>query len=237
VTAARIRSAAVFAFVAVLLALAWLPRPSLAAAARDWTRTVALAPGGGIVIGNPAARTRVIEYASYTCGHCAHVSESTVRPLLDKYVRSGKVVFEFRNAVRDRYDMVAALLARCGPLGGFMARNEAIFVAQADWVERAQEADGGGFAGLNLASAEERAATIANGSGLEALLAARGVPAARQQACLADPAIRAAVTANTTDAFQAKAIRGTPFFYVNDKAVDGYSLPALERGIAAAMRP
>jgi protein-disulfide isomerase len=40
----------------------------------DWTQTVAQSPEGGMLMGNPAAPVKVIEYASYTCPACASFS-------------------------------------------------------------------------------------------------------------------------------------------------------------------
>ena len=37
----------------------------------DWTHAVALTPEGGVRMGNPAARVRLVEFSSFTCPHCA----------------------------------------------------------------------------------------------------------------------------------------------------------------------
>ncbi len=63
------RTAFHLAGLAVLTAAATVPAQSQQ---RDWTRTAAATPEGGYLIGNPAAATRIVEYASYTCPHCAH---------------------------------------------------------------------------------------------------------------------------------------------------------------------
>ena len=68
-----------------------------AAAARDWSRTVAVTPEGGFRMGNPAAHVKVVEYGSLACPHCRHFEETGYRPLVQKYVRTGQVSYEFRN--------------------------------------------------------------------------------------------------------------------------------------------
>ncbi|HEX2762279.1 MAG TPA: thioredoxin domain-containing protein, partial [Allosphingosinicella sp.] len=50
--------------------------------ARDWTRTVVATPEGGFRMGNPAARVKLVEYGSLTCGHCAAFSRAGVGTLL-----------------------------------------------------------------------------------------------------------------------------------------------------------
>ncbi|HEX8580099.1 MAG TPA: thioredoxin domain-containing protein, partial [Allosphingosinicella sp.] len=37
----------------------------------DWTQTVSATPAGGFLMGNPAAKVKLVEYGSMTCGHCA----------------------------------------------------------------------------------------------------------------------------------------------------------------------
>ena len=64
-------------------ALAAAPAPS------KWLSTVTVTDKGAHVLGNPAARNKVVEYLSYTCGHCAdfELKEAPVfkaNPILDK---------------------------------------------------------------------------------------------------------------------------------------------------------
>ncbi|MCA1653471.1 MAG: DsbA family protein, partial [Sphingomonadales bacterium] len=80
----------------------------------DWTTVVSRTPAGGFVMGNPNAKVKLIEYGSLTCPHCAEFEEKGGKPLIDNYVKKGLVSFEFRNFVRDPYDITAALIARCG---------------------------------------------------------------------------------------------------------------------------
>src|SRR4051812_27451591 len=98
----------------ILGLVALVPVTALAAKAVDWTSRVTVSPIGGHVMGNPAAPTKVVEYISYTCSHCAHFVNEGAPKLKEGWVKTGKATVEVRNAVRDRYDMTAALLARCG---------------------------------------------------------------------------------------------------------------------------
>src|SRR3546814_17929114 len=69
---------------------------------------------GGFVMGKPDARTSLVEYISYTCSHCAEFTQKAAAPLKINWISTGAINVEIRNAVRDRYDLTAALLARCG---------------------------------------------------------------------------------------------------------------------------
>ncbi|HEX8555004.1 MAG TPA: thioredoxin domain-containing protein, partial [Sphingomonas sp.] len=52
-----------------------------AAPARDWSTVAAKTATGAYVIGNPQARVKLIEYASYTCSHCAEFSVQSDKEL------------------------------------------------------------------------------------------------------------------------------------------------------------
>ncbi|HWU93511.1 MAG TPA: thioredoxin domain-containing protein, partial [Sphingomicrobium sp.] len=79
--------------------------PPKVPAGHDWTKTVAVTPEGGFRMGNPAARVKLVEYGSLICPHCRHFNETGYKPLLQGYVRTGKVSYEFRNMVLNAPDI------------------------------------------------------------------------------------------------------------------------------------
>jgi protein-disulfide isomerase len=48
------------------------------------------------VVGDPNAPVKIIEYSDYQCPYCANFSKDTEQLLLDAYVATGKVSFEYR---------------------------------------------------------------------------------------------------------------------------------------------
>jgi protein-disulfide isomerase len=50
----------------------------------------------GTVLGDPSAPATLIEYADLSCPFCAHYSTAVFPTLVDRYVRSGRLKFEFR---------------------------------------------------------------------------------------------------------------------------------------------
>ena len=56
-----------------------------------------MTPEGGFRMGNPAAPIKLVEYGSLACPHCRHFEETGYKPLLQTYVRTGRVSYEFRN--------------------------------------------------------------------------------------------------------------------------------------------
>ncbi|MET0241183.1 MAG: thioredoxin domain-containing protein [Sphingobium sp.] len=200
---------------AFLLAL-FAAIPAVAQAPANWTRTVTLAPGGAYVLGNPRA-SRLIEYVSYTCPHCAAFMAEASGPLRSNWVRRGLISIEVRNAIRDRYDLTAAVLARCGGKARFFDDHEALFANHAAWMTKVQAYDAG-----NPAPAGDEAAVlegIATGTGLSDLMVKRGLPVAQQRACFADKATLTLLSAMARDAWDVKKIGGTPSFSVAGKAI------------------
>lgn len=196
------------------------PKP---AATRDWTQAVTMTPQGSYVLGNPLAKVRIVEYLSMTCTHCAHFTGESLKPLTDNYVRSGQVSIEVRHAIRDSLDVAATLLARCGGAKPFFGNVEALMAAQDDWVRDAvafQEADQGAAGKLPL---NQALAAFAHGAGLDRIMAARGLPAARANACLADKAEQDRLVAMAQEAWSTRKIPGTPSFLLNGTLVPGAS--------------
>ena len=85
-------------------------------AGQKWVDTASDTALGGVVIGNPDAPVKLVEYASHTCPHCALFAAEATGPLRDKYIASGVVSYGIRNQIHDPVDLDVAMLARCnGP--------------------------------------------------------------------------------------------------------------------------
>jgi protein-disulfide isomerase len=97
-----------------------------------------LRPRGRIQDRQPAAPLKLVEYASFTCSHCAQFAEEGFPALLRDHVRSGRLSFEFRNFVRDPYDMAAALVARCASPANFFPLTHRIFETREQWIAKFQ---------------------------------------------------------------------------------------------------
>jgi protein-disulfide isomerase len=189
------------------------------AAAQDWTRTVTMTADGAYVLGNPRAPTHITEYLSYTCPHCAHFVAEASAPLKDR-VRRGLVRIELRNAIRDAYDLTAAVLARCGGKARFFADSEALFGQQATWLPKVQayENTRGDKAFEDTGA---RLADIAAATGLTGFIAKRGLKPQVQRQCLADKRTQDLLAAMAKDAWEDRKIEGTPTLAVNGRLLPG----------------
>lgn len=204
-----------------------------AQAARDWTKTVATTPAGGYRIGNPEAAIKLVEYGSLTCGACANFAAQGMPPLIDRYVKSGKVSFEFRNFVRDPADMAAALLSRCAAPAAYFALTDRYFKSQQRWIGRIQAAMPTQQAALEKLPPPQRVGRFAMMGGLDAVAAQDGVTPAKAKACLADPKGHAALVELRKTAIEQHQVDGTPTFLVNGaKAEHVHDWAALEQLLA-----
>ncbi len=204
------------------------------AAPVDWTKTVTRTATGAYALGNPKAKVRLVEYLSYSCSHCAEFTAQAAVPLKSNYIAKGTVVIEFRNAVRDRYDFAAALLARCGGAGKFFAQNEALFAAQGTLLTKAQAFEASNVLPEN-APINDVLTGMAQGSGMTAFMATRGVNASTANACLTNKAEQDVVLAMTKEAWEVRKLQGTPSFLINGKNIGPSRWADVEPKLRAAI--
>ncbi len=67
-----------------------------------------------MTLGNPDAEVTVIEYASFTCPHCASFHAGAFKDLKKEFIDTGKIKFVYREVFFDRQGLWAAIVARCG---------------------------------------------------------------------------------------------------------------------------
>jgi protein-disulfide isomerase len=216
----------------VLLALLSVVLLTGAAPRRDWNAVATKTPAGAYVIGNPAARVKLVEYASYTCSHCAAFSGASEAVLRKQMIASGSTSLELRHFIRDKLDLAAAILARCTGPRGFAATSAAIFAAQPQWLQRGIEYQQANGARIGLYPTQAQLRANADGSGLTALVKTRGLSEPAIAACFADQAEIDRIVALTSNA--PSEIDSTPTFYVNGKRVPHAAWAQLEPALRAA---
>lgn len=80
------------------------------------------------------APVTLIEYASYTCPHCATFHANQYPQLIADYVDTGKVRFIYREVYFDRFGLWASMVARCGGPERFFGITEMLYDQQRDWI-------------------------------------------------------------------------------------------------------
>ncbi len=202
----------------------------------DWSEVVSETPEGGFVMGNPAAAVKLVEYGSMTCPHCADFQKEAEEALIAKYVETGQVSFEFRNFVRDPYDVTASLIARCGGASSFFGLTRGLFSEQKNWTGKLQTVSPEQQQALMALPPARQFGEIAKLAGFSQWAAQRGLPSAKSAACLADESAVNKLVQINGDATAKYDIPGTPSFLINGSLVkDTANWTQLEPKLKAAI--
>ena len=186
-------------------------------AARDWTQVVVATPQGGFRMGNPNARVKLVEYGSLSCPYCKSFDQEGVPILRDKYVKSGKVSWEYRTYLNHPTDPAVSVLVHCQGPAKFFATADQLYATQEQWYGRLVAARAQYEKLLNL-PVTTRNAEIARITGLDRFFEQRGMPSSKVRACLADKA-RLDQLAAIVQLANRDGLTGTPNFLINGKLV------------------
>jgi protein-disulfide isomerase len=182
----------------------------------DWSQLVSQTPEGGVLMGNPDAKVKVVEFASMTCSFCASFSQQDKPKLVDQYVKTGNVSFEFRNYVRDPVDITASLIARCaGATPQFFTLTDAMFAEQKEILDRIGAVPQDQLAALQALPPAQQFQRLAQLSGLQEWAAQRGLPSGKTSQCLSNQAEIDRLVQMVSDSTTQYNISGTPSFLVN----------------------
>jgi protein-disulfide isomerase len=183
-------------------------------AARDWSRIVVATPEGGFRMGNPRAKVKLVEYGSLGCPHCAHFEAEGARPLIDRYVKSGRVSWEFRAYLIFPTDPAVSMLLYCRPPSSFFPLIQALYATQGQWIGRLRALPQERITRLQGMSITARNLFLVHASGLDAFFRRHGMGDAAIHACLASPAGMARIMA-VTERGNREGVPGTPSFFIN----------------------
>ena len=148
-----------------------------------------------MIIGNKDAKVTLMEYASFTCPHCARFHTEVFKPLKADYIDTGKIKFVYREVYFDRYGLWAAMVARCGGEMRYFGISDILLSTQDEW-----------------AATDDPAVVVAN---LKKIGRTAGMDDATIGACLDNTAMaQAMVTAYQTNA-AADQVEGTPTLFIN----------------------
>ncbi len=89
--------------------------------------------------GDPEAPVQVIEYASYTCPHCAAFHANQYPELKANYIDTGKIHFVYREIYFDRFGLWASMMARCGGPVRFFGITDLVYDQQREWLAGGQD--------------------------------------------------------------------------------------------------
>lgn len=191
------------------------------AVAANWNTTVAETPGGGHLLGNPAAKTKLIEFVSYTCPHCAHFEQEAGAAIQLAWIQPGKVSVEVRHLVRDPMDLTAAILTNCGAKEKFAQNHRMFMHSQDTWLGKAQLALPSQRQRWGAGTMTARWKAIASDLGFYDMMATRGYSRQQVDQCLSSEAAGRAIAEKSAAGSEAFGVNSTPSFVLNGKLLDG----------------
>jgi len=167
-----------------------------------------------LVLGNADAPITVVEYASMTCGHCAHFHTSVFPTLKEKYVDNGKVRFIMREFPLDNLAAAASMLARCAGDGKTFPLISVLFAKQDDW------------------------AFVKGDPRPELLKFAKqaGFTQESFEKCLTDQKLLDDIAAIRSRAAETFGVNATPTFFVNGKKLNGVDLADFEKAFEPILK-
>lgn len=148
-----------------------------------------------MVTGNLESTVTLVEYASFTCPHCANFHAEVYSKIKPEYIDTGKIRFEYHEVYFDRYGLWAAMLARCGGEKRYFGITDILFDKQREW------------AGVEAPEVVvENLKTIGRSVGLED---------AAMDVCLKDQVMAEALVAHFEESMARDKVEGTPTFFIN----------------------
>lgn len=150
---------------------------------------------GDFSLGSPDAPVKIVEYASFTCPHCATFHANVFKDLKAEYIDTGKVHFTLREVYFDRYGLWAAMVARCGGEMRYFGIHDMLFDQQQDW-----------------AASQDPMEVVGK---LKTIGLTAGLDQAALDACLNDQATAEALIKQFEANMAADGVTGTPTIFIN----------------------
>lgn len=197
-------------------------------AGTTWSQKVATTEKGGYLVGNPDAPLKLVEYGSLTCPACAKFSEDAMKPLMEKYVNSGRVSYEFRSfLIHGPLDLALTRLIGC------TAPEAAVPLADQIWanlgpIQQRAYANESALNDLNKFPENERFVRFGELTGLYEFFAARGISEDQARACMADFASLEKLSKISESYATDDKINQTPTFQLNGTTLEAGGWAELE---------
>lgn len=204
----------------------------------SWTDVVNQT-SAGYMMGNPNAKVKLVEIGSLSCPHCRKFEDEGVPVLMDKYIKSGQVSWEFRPyVIHGPIDMAANMVIRCNGLKTFFPLAQALYKDQDVWLNKVQAVPQDKLNQIQNLPTNQMFVAMANILGLQDWAAARGIPQAKSNQCLSDQKMidhEVQVTSDVNN--QYPEFQGTPAFVINGTMLkDTASWDKLQPQLDAALK-
>ncbi len=158
---------------------------------------------------------KIVEYASFTCPHCARFHAEVFKQLKTDYIDTGKVHFTLREVYFDRYGLWAAMMARCGGEMKYFPIADILFATQAEW-----------------AATEDPTVAVGN---IKTIGLTAGLTAEQLDVCMQDATLADAMVKRFEENMKADGVEGTPTLFINGEKHSNMSYADLKAIIDAKL--
>lgn len=183
---------------ALTIGVLGVPGAVYAADTVDMDELMKPGPLGDKVLGSEDAPVTIVEYASMTCGHCAHFDEVTFPKLKSDYIDTGKVRYIFREYPLNQPAYALSMLARCAPADKYYDITEIMF----------EQLRSGALSGTFLPALTKLSKQI-------------GFTQESFEECLTNQKLLDALEAEKTRATSQFGVNATPTFFINGEKHSG----------------
>jgi protein-disulfide isomerase len=222
---------------APVAALAAVPRKPAVAAVADWSNKLAITPQGGILLGNPNAPVKLVEYGSLTCPHCRAFHETGLPGVRARGLSAGRISYEYRPFSLNGIDLMAGLLLQCQPAQAAWAFVNRVYARQDELARGFQAIPETERPRITALPPEQQGPALAELGKLPEFAAAAGIPRAKYDACLVAKPGMDRLMAIRAEAITTHKVTGTPSFLINGTLQpDVYDWSALEPLLIAAVK-
>lgn len=157
-----------------------------------------------VPLGDEAAPITMIEYASFTCPHCANFHNGPLQDIKKDYIETGKVRLIHREVYFDRYALWTAMVARCVGPERYHPMIDLVYKSQDD-----------------LYKSTDPDTVIDN---LRRLGRTAGLTDEAMESCMQDGEMAQAMVARYQQTADADGITATPSFVINGETYSNMSL-------------
>jgi protein-disulfide isomerase len=185
---------------------------------------LALLPGAGFAQevhdvvemseGDPNAPVTIVEYASFTCPHCAQFTMEVLPRIRENFIDTGKARLVFREVYFDRAGLWASMIARCAPKDRYFGIADVLFERQREWA---------------TAQTNEEFVENLYGIGRQA-----GLTKEEMDACMSDQAFAEALVKSYQENATADGIDSTPSFVINGQKYGNMNYETFAETLEAA---
>ncbi len=162
-----------------------------------------------MTLGAEDAPVEIIEYASYTCPHCANFHKGPYKQLKKDFIDTGKVKFIYREVYFDRYGLWASMVARCDGPDKFFGISDLIYEGQSEWTKAGGPAE--------IVDELRKIGRLA------------GIDNDKLEACLQDGTRAQTLVAWYQENAERDGVQSTPSFIVNGKKVENQSYDSFKQ--------